>query len=1191
MTKIKRTFKPLLSIVLIIMIVLTALPLGSFKVNAASNMKISDAGIEMIKSFEGFLEYAIWDYGQWSIGYGTGVPEGSYPNGISRDEAEVLLRQYLDYFESCLNKFIVDYNVSLNQNQFDALMSFIYNLGPSVLNYEKMTLRDMIVSGDYTDQELIDEFKTWSHAGGVQLAGLVRRREAEALLFLTPYTYYEIWEADVESSSIRLRSEPSTSADTLEYIYDDTLFIVTNHKAGDGYLWGYTSYNGVNGWCAIDLANKVFDSNHTYKNEILNNWCFPVLDFTKEFYEGKTWLTNGYSDTHSGIDIGNVTTKTPVYASASGWIHPQTRDEEKGIWAIIDHSDDTYSSYQHLSSVIAKEKQWVNKGDIIGYCDNSELHFEVKIGASNNADSYDSMQTVNPEHIAFNYSSDLIYSVSHLFDNQNIIFTVITDSEKIDTIKLVSSSNKSEVLSTSTTYEINSDGNYVWTITTTVPSKATTYSFDVRSSETKKYLERYYEYSIDPTVSSTIKSALHEYADGELTFSIITKKGEFERIKVANADELSSSLAVATSYARTPSGDFLWTIKYKTENPIGIYAFDLKSSSNEKYLKDYFTYEITEFESAPPNNVPDVEIWRVTGESLRLRTSPSTSAGAIIIIPTGTYLTVTETTTGEGYTWGKVSFSNYSGWCALDYAQKINLPTNFYSGWYWPVPSSSPQIYTNGSWLLNSYSRSLGGIDITNVSTKTPVYAAKSGYLYIQNTKTAVIDHGDRSYSSYGNLSSIMISSGTFVNKGQLIGYCGDTSLHFEIRVGIVSSWNSYSLFASFDPQFFGYSYESNLIKSVSSSTVGNKLTFTVVTQAGDFNRLKVTDANDLSSYIKYTDTYEVNSNGEFVWTITITAPSSDTSYAFDLRGKTTSKYTKLYGYYDYEVVEAPVVTYKSVSHEIVGDHIVFTIVTNKGDYNRMKLSYVSNIATSLAVSNSCTVNSDGDYLWTIKYAAPKVSTTYAFDLRSSVTSKYLKEYYTYTVEPEVTSPIIYSTSKIESGRITFQVVTTAGDFNRIKLTTEDKLSGSIAVASSYTVNSEGNYVWIINAVAPSESTTYAFDLRNGTTGKYLKDYYYQEVLVSEDDDVTPILTVSPVVSDDKITFTVVTGTDYNRVKVVDSNDMSSYITYTNKYVEVGSVRVWTITITKPDNKTLFMFDARAISNNKYTKNYYNLTA
>ncbi len=1196
MTRIKRTFKPLLSIVLIFMIVLTALPFSALKASAASNMKISDAGIEMIKSFEGFLEYAIWDYGQWSIGYGTGVPEGSYPNGISRDEAEVLLRQYLDYFETCLNKFIVDYNVSLNQNQFDALISFIYNLGPSVLYYDNMTLRDMIVSGDYTDQELIDEFKTWSHAGGVQLSGLVKRREAEALLFLTPYTYYEIWEADVENSSIRLRSEPTTSADTVEYIFDGTLFIVTDHSAADGYLWGYTYYNGVYGWCAIDLAQKLFDSNHIYNNLILNDWCFPVLDFEKEFYNEKTWLINGYSDSHKGIDIGNVTNKTPVYAAASGWIYPQATDNERGVWAVIDHTDGTYSSYQHLTSVIAKEKQWVNKGDIIGYCgstgntDTTKLHFEVKIGAVDNVANYDLMQNVNPEHIAFNYSNELIYSVSHLFDNQKVIFTVVTDENNIDAIKLVSSSNKAETLATSTTRETNDDGNYVWTISTTLPSKTTEYAFDVRSAGTQKYLERYYVYSIDPSVSSTIKSANHEYVDGELIFSIITKKGEYERIKVTKADELTSSLAVATSYAKTPSGDFLWTIKYETDNPIGNYAFDLKQSSSEKYLKDYFVYMVDAIEATPPENVPAVEIWRVTGESLRLRTSPSTSAAAIIIIPTGTYLTVSEIQTGEGYTWGKVKFSDYSGWCALDYAQKVNLPSNFYSDWYWPVPASSPEVYTNGSWLLNKYTTTNNGIDIQNVTKTTPVFAAKSGYLYIKDSKTAVVDHGDRSYSSYGNLSSISVSSGTYVNKGQLIGYCGESSVHFEIRVGLVSSWNSYSMFASFDPQIFEYTYDTDLIKSISSTVSGNKLVFTVTTQAGDFNRLKVTDANDLSSYIKYTDSYEVNSNGEFVWTITINAPSSDTSYAFDLRSSATSKYTKQYAYYDYEFVEVPAVTFKSVFHEVKGDYIIFTIVTNKGDYNRMKISDVNDIKSSLAVSNSCTVNADGDYVWTIRYAAPKVKTTYAFDLRSSITSKYLKEYYSYTVEAAVISPIIYSTSKIENGRIIFTVVTTAGDFSRIKVTTEDSLSGSLAVATKYTINADGNYVWTINAVAPSESTTYAFDLKNGTTGKYLKDYYYQEVIVSEDDEITPILTVSPVIIGNEITFTVVTGTDYNRVKVVDSNNMSSYISYTNKYVEVGSVRVWTITITKPEETTLLMFDARTISNNKYTKNYYSLT-
>lgn len=1189
----ERFFKPVLSFILVLVIVLTALPLGIFSAEAASpNMKTSDAGIEMIKSFEGFLEYAVWDYGQWSIGYGTGVPEGQYPNGISREEAEVLLRQYLDNFENRLNQFMIDYNVSLNQNQFDALISFIYNLGPNVLYYEKMTLRDMIVSGDYTPESLTAEFKTWSYAGGVQLSGLVRRRQAEAELFLTPYTYYEIWEADVENSEIRLRTEPNLSADVLTFIPDGMKFLVTDHKAGDGYIWGYTTYNGVSGWCALSLAEQVFTSSHSYNDKILNDWCFPILDFSNDVYENKTWLIKGYSSSHTGVGIGKLSSNTPVYASKSGWIYPQNSTTDKGNWVIIDHTDGTYSSYQKLSSTTISKKQWVNKGDVIGYCGsstNDQLFFEVRIGATDSVNSYTTMQTVNPEYIAFNYSSNLVHSVSHSFSNNNLFFTIVTDTDKIDRVKVALSSDSASSISYSEAYSVNSDGDYVWSVSIPKPTSETEYSIDVRSSVSGNYLKRYFDYTVNPSVSSSIRTVSHEYTDGKLVFSVISIKGDYDRIKLTYADDLSSSLAVSTSYAKTPTGDFLWTVEYETDSPTGKYAFDLRSATEEKYHKDYMLYDIGSTEENP-DDPSSPEIWRIIGDALRLRSSYDTSSAILGIIPMGTYVTVSEKVESGGYTWGKVSYSTYSGWCALDYAEKLTLPSDLYNDWYWPVPSSSPEVYTNNSWLLTDYTTANNGIDITNVSTRTPVYAAKSGYLYTSSSTAAIIDHYDNSYSSYSDLSSVTVSNGTYVNKGQLIGYCSNTKVHFEIRIGLKNNQSNYSLMVSINPQLADYTYDSELIKSVTSTVSGKQLILTVTTQAGDFNRIKLANANDLSSYIKYTNDYKVNSNGEFVWTITTTAPNSDTSYALDLRGNTTSKYLKSYYYFDYEVAEASIEIFKSVSHEIVGDRIIFTVVTDKGDYNRMKLSLASNISSSVAVSNSFVVNSNGEFVWTIKYAAPKVATTYAFDLRSSVTSKYIKEYYTYTVTPVYSSPILYSTSKIEDGRVVFNVVTESGDYNRVKVTTEDDLSGSIAVSSSYTVNDEGNYVWEISTIAPNKSTTYAFDLRSSSSGKYLKDYYYQEVLVSEEDDVTPILAVSPVISDNKIVFTIVTGTAYNRVKVVNSNDMSSYISYTKKYVEVGSVRIWTITIDKPNKGSILMFDARANSNNKYTKNYYSYT-
>ncbi|MBR5773346.1 MAG: peptidoglycan DD-metalloendopeptidase family protein, partial [Clostridia bacterium] len=571
-------------------------------------------------------------------------------------------------------------------------------------------------------------------------------------------------------------------------------------------------------------------------------------------------------------------------------------------WLIIDHDDGTYSSYQNLSSVNATQKQWINKGDLIGYCGSSgnaqsvQLHFEVRIGAKNSIDNFASMQTINPNYIDFNYSKDIIHSVTHIFDNNNTIFTVITDTDKIDKVKVAIASNPTTELSVSDTYSVNEDGNYVWTLSAPMPTEKTEYSFDVRDSVNTSYLKRYFNYTVDPSVSSSILSASHKYDDGKLIFTVTTKTGDYDRIKLSFADKLSESLAVSSSYAKTPTGDFLWTIEYETDSPLNSYAFDLRSSTEAKYFKDYFKYDVTTYEIVP--EIPPVEIWRITGNELRLRTSPSTSGSIITIVPNGIYVTVTETQSAEGYNWGKVSFGDYSGWCALEYAEKVTLPSNFYTDWYWPVPTSSPEIFTNGSWLLTEYTKSNNGIDITNVSSKTPVYAAKSGYLYHYNYETAIIDHANNAYSSYGKLSEIVVAGGSYVQKGQLIGYAS-TKVHFEIRAGFKSSSN-YSSMVSFDPQIFTYTYDSQLIKSVKATPSGSKLVFTIVTKAGDFNRVKVADSNDLSSYIKYTDSYEVDSNGDFVWTINAPMPTADTKYAVDIRVGSTSKYLKLYAYYDY---------------------------------------------------------------------------------------------------------------------------------------------------------------------------------------------------------------------------------------------------------------------------------------------------
>ena len=139
-------------------------------------MKISEEGISLIKHFEGCGLKAYQDsVGIWTIGYGTikGVKEGDQ---INQDEAEHLLQEEMPEYEGYINKMI---NVPLDQNQFDALCSWVFNLGPT--NLQSSTLLKVLNEGKY--DEVPDQIKRWNKAGGKVLQGLVRRREAEALLF------------------------------------------------------------------------------------------------------------------------------------------------------------------------------------------------------------------------------------------------------------------------------------------------------------------------------------------------------------------------------------------------------------------------------------------------------------------------------------------------------------------------------------------------------------------------------------------------------------------------------------------------------------------------------------------------------------------------------------------------------------------------------------------------------------------------------------------------------------------------------------------------------------------------------------------------------------------------------------------------------------------------------------------------
>lgn len=146
-------------------------------------MKINDAGLYIIKKYEGFSSSVyVCPSGRATIGYGSTWDDSGDPvtldhADITVDEAEGLLRQEVAHVEKAIGRLT---KASLTDNMFSALASLVYNIGSGA--YQRSTLRMKLNREDYAGA--CGEFPKWRRGGGKILPGLVRRREEEAALFL-----------------------------------------------------------------------------------------------------------------------------------------------------------------------------------------------------------------------------------------------------------------------------------------------------------------------------------------------------------------------------------------------------------------------------------------------------------------------------------------------------------------------------------------------------------------------------------------------------------------------------------------------------------------------------------------------------------------------------------------------------------------------------------------------------------------------------------------------------------------------------------------------------------------------------------------------------------------------------------------------------------------------------------------------
>jgi len=150
-----------------------------------SNSLVSDTLINFIKSWEGFSATPYYDeVGVLTLGYGMTGEEIQELSSVTEVQATEMLRNWINNKYAPIIKFDLDSKgIVLNQNEFDALVSFAYNCGTDGL-INQSTLYKNVVAGVRNSAIIISNFQAWSNGRGMRIEGLYRRRTKEAAIFL-----------------------------------------------------------------------------------------------------------------------------------------------------------------------------------------------------------------------------------------------------------------------------------------------------------------------------------------------------------------------------------------------------------------------------------------------------------------------------------------------------------------------------------------------------------------------------------------------------------------------------------------------------------------------------------------------------------------------------------------------------------------------------------------------------------------------------------------------------------------------------------------------------------------------------------------------------------------------------------------------------------------------------------------------
>lgn len=307
----------IVSVFLLLTLLLSAMSVSVLADSSATplftgTLRTSVSGIEMIQSLEGFIGEPWLDVSQYSIGYGCSTEYASkygFPtDSITREQAHQLMLFVLDEMEDYLDSFLNQYQISVTQYQYDALMSLTYNLGKSWMT-PTSRLGELLVNGGYSVNELASAFAIYCHTGTGASAKvenhLVQRRNREAQLFL-----YNAYNYDAEATFCRLTYSGNTPGDYTDVaLYQKgepygVLFEADPSEATGTYFVGWYTTDGEK-----ITASTIVNMSITVEARWSNIYEDPELTCSESAYYPSQWINltekqyvNGVTDGETAVD-------------------------------------------------------------------------------------------------------------------------------------------------------------------------------------------------------------------------------------------------------------------------------------------------------------------------------------------------------------------------------------------------------------------------------------------------------------------------------------------------------------------------------------------------------------------------------------------------------------------------------------------------------------------------------------------------------------------------------------------------------------------------------------------------------------------------------------------------------------------------------------------------------------------------